>query len=77
MNIVRARAAGGVSLQPGNAAEAARTAASTSLASDSGVRAITTPRAGLVTSTWDVADEGVHRPLMKFDRTVVLAHNAP
>ena len=65
-----ARTTGGVSLQPANAADAARTAASTSLPVDSGVLAITTPRAGLCTSTKSVADEGAQRPLMKLESTV-------
>ena len=69
LNIVRARATGGVSLHPGKAAVAALTAASTSVFGASGVRAITSPRAGLWTGTKSRAAEGVHRPPMKWGST--------
>ena len=69
LNIVRARTAGGVSLQAGNAAVAAFTAASTSAAVESGVRAMTVPLAGLVTFSASVPDDGVQRPPMKLERS--------
>ena len=62
LNIDWARATAGVSAQPRKAAVAARTAESTSLAVESGVRAITVPRAGFVTSCASVPSEGVQRP---------------
>ena len=46
----------------GNAARAACTAASRSLAEDSGTCASTSPVAGLVTSSVSEPDEAVHRP---------------
>ena len=58
---------GGVSLQPANAFVAAVTAASTSRAVESGVRAITSPFAGLWTSNASAPDEGTQRPPMKFE----------
>ncbi len=65
-NITRARTTGGVSRQPGNAAAAAWTAASTSRAPESGVRAMTVPRAGLCTSTVDAVPASTQRPPTKF-----------
>jgi len=63
-NIARARAAGGVWLHPGKAADAAAAAASTSARVDSGVRAITVPRAGLWTSRESRPADGTRRPPM-------------
>ncbi len=72
-NIARARTTGGVSLQAGYAAVAAFTAASTSAAVDIGVRAMTTPFAGLWTSSRPAPDEATHRPATKFCRTSGMA----
>ena len=62
---MRARSIDGVERQPGNAARAAATAASTSAAPESGTVAIVSPVAGLTTSRLPTgADGGTHAPPM-------------
>ena len=76
-NIARARTTGGVWLQPVKAFVAAATATSTSRPVDSGVRAITVPRAGLCTSRNSDADEGIHLPSTKLDRISACTRASP
>ena len=61
-NRARARAITLTSRHTGSASRAARTAASRSLAEDSGTRASTSPEAGLVTSRASVLVAGRHSP---------------
>ena len=63
-NSLRARAITDTSRQAGRAARAACTAASRSVALDSGTRASTSPVAGLVTSSCSDEAAGVHDPPM-------------
>lgn len=62
--ISAARSAGGVAAQPGRAARAARTAASTSSAVPAGTSAMTWPSAGLTTSIRSAPTAGRHAPSM-------------
>ncbi len=62
----RARSPGGVAAQPGNASFAAATAASTSGLVESGASAITSPVAGLTTSSLPPSAGSTALPPMKF-----------
>jgi hypothetical protein len=75
LNIARARMTGGVSLHSGNAFVAAATAASRSEPVESGVFAITIPRAGLWTSTNSAALDGIQRPPTKLLRMLMSRHS--
>ena len=66
--MARARTTTGVSRQAGNAFFAAWTAASRSSPVESGVFAITSPVAGLWTSSDSAAREAIHRPPTKLVR---------
>ena len=63
-NSQRARSIVDLRRQPGSAARAAATAASTSLRPESGTRASTSPVAGLVTSSCSAPVDGTHAPPM-------------
>lgn len=71
--ISAARSAGGVAAQPGNAARAARTAASMSSAVPAGTWAITCSSTGLTTAIVSVPAAGRHAPPMYIPSCAVIA----